>query len=266
MKNIKTFLFLISFCLLSNINYADNGTLKKGWSSFIANDRTQAISLFKQASKDAESKAEANLALSLISRDNGDNEEAFRYFMEFYKSSENPYPYTFALWTTRCINNDYGKKSKEQVAFLKLIADDPQANQCMRSLANSMLGYHAQKSNDFKSAKEYFNKVDVVPFAQAVGQFENVSGSGFNKDFGVLSHPNSDAVFKNKVGAEVKWLNVKNVRNDRWFDFAYNFNNSDAVCYAQSFVNSPMDQEVVLRAGASGAIKIWVNDKIVCSA
>ncbi|OFY85016.1 MAG: hypothetical protein A3F72_04520 [Bacteroidetes bacterium RIFCSPLOWO2_12_FULL_35_15] len=265
MKNLNTVFFLISFCFLSNVNYADNGALKKGWSAFITNDRTEAILQFKQAAKDAETKAEANLALSLISRDNGDNELAFNYFMEFYKSSENPYPYTFALWTTRCINNDYNKKSKNQVALLKLIAEDPKANQCMRSLANSMLGYHAQKSNDFKSSKEYFNKVDVVPFAQAVGQFENVSGSGFNKDFGVLAHPNSDAIFKNKVGADVKWLNVKNIRNDRWFDFAYNFNNSDAVCYAQSFVNSPSDQEVILRAGASGAIKIWVNDKIVCS-
>ena len=265
MQNIKYFFLLISFCFITKNNSANNDDLKKGWDAFIANNRTEAVAAFKQATKDAESRAEAYLALSLISRENGNNGEAFNNFLNFYKSSDNPYPYTFALWTTGCVNTDYAKKSKDQIAFLKQVADDPKANQCMRSLANSMLGYHSQKSNDFKAGKEYFNKIDVVQFTQAVGQFENVSGSGFNKDFGVLSHPNSDAVFKNKVGADVKWLNVKNIRNDRWFDFAYNFNSDDAVCYAQSFLNSPADQEVILRAGASGAIKIWLNDKLICS-
>ena len=265
MNHLKYLSLFICFSFFPKINSANNDDLKKGWAAFISNDRVAAEADFTLATKDADTKAEAWLALSMINRDNGHNDIAFNDFINFYNSSDNPYPYTFALWTTGCVNSDYGKKSKEQVAFLKQIASDQKANQCMRSLANSMLGYHAQKSNDFKTAKEYFDKIDIVPFAQAVGQFENVSGSGFNKDFGVLSHPNSDAVFKNKVGADVKWLKVKNIRNDRWFDFAYNFNSDDAVCYAQSFLNSPSDQEVILRAGASGAIKIWLNDKLVCS-
>jgi tetratricopeptide (TPR) repeat protein len=252
--------------LILNFAATANGDdLKKAWDAFAVNNRTEATNLFRQAAKDPATKAEASLALSLISRDNGDGDAAFRYFMDFYKASDNPYPYTFALWTTSCVNTNYNKKDKEQVEFLKMLAADPKANQCMKSLANSMLGYHYQKSNDFKSAKEYFGKIDIVQFNQAVGQFENVSGSGFNKDFGVLGNPTASAVFKNKVGADVKWLNVKYIRNDRWFDFAYNFNSDDAVCYAQSFVNSPADQDVILRAGASGSMKIWVNDKLVSS-
>ena len=265
MKNIKSILLLLVLSLFTKVNLASNADLKKAWEAFAANNRTEAVTLFKQAAQDPESKAEANLALSLISRDNGNSADALNYFMEFYKSSDNPYPYTFALWTTSCVNNNYDKKSKEQVTFLKMLATDPKANQCMQSLANSMLGYHYQKSNDFKSSKEYFGKIDIVQFCQAVGQFENVSGSGFNKDFLVLANPTGTAVFKNKVGADVKWFNVKYIRNDKWFDFAYNFNSEDAVCFAQSFVNSPVDQEIILRAGASGAIKIWLNDKLVSS-
>ena len=33
--------------------------------------------------------------------------------------------------------------------------------------------------------------------------------------------------------------------------------------YAQSFVTSPVEQEVYLRAGTSGSLKIWVNDALV---
>lgn len=263
--NIRSIILLIVLCFGMKVNGANADDLKKGWAAFAANNRNEATNLFMQAAKDPQSKAEANLALSIINRDNGNSTEAFRYFMEFYKTSEDPYPYAFALWTTGCVNGSYNKKSKEQVVFLKQIAEDIKANECMRALANSMLGYHFQKSNDIKSSREYFNKVDVVKFCQAVGQFENVSGSGFNKDFGVLGDASPSAVFKNKVGADVKWFNVKYIRNDRWFDFAYNFNSDDAVCYAQAFVNSPADQEVILRAGASGAVKIWLNDKLVSS-
>lgn len=263
MKKLKSVSLLLLFVLVAKINVASADDLKKAWDAFLANNRVEAVNLFKQAAKDPATKSEANLALSIICRDNGNSDEAFKYFMEFFKSSENPYPYTFGLWTTPCINGSYSKKSKEQLAFLKQVSIDPKANQFMQALANAMLGYHFQRSNDFKMANSYFNKINVVQFCQVVGQFENVSGSGFNKNFGVLENPTASAVFKNKVGADVKWFNLKHARNDKWLDFAFNFNSDDAVCYAQSFVNSPTDQEIILHYGASGAVKIWVNDLLV---
>lgn len=265
MKNIKSILFFLLFSISFQSILKANDNLKKGWDAFISNKRTEAIAFFKAATTDPLSKAEASLALSIISRGNGNTSDAFKYYWDFYKTSENPYPYTFALWTSISVNGGYNKKTKEQVAYLKAVANDPKANSSIQSMANSMLGYHFQRSNDFKNGKLYFDKINVVQFCQAVGQFENVSGSGFHKDFGVLENPSASAVFKNKVGADVKWFNVKNIRNDKWFDFSYCFNSDDAVCYAQAFVNSPIEQEVILRAGASGAIKIWLNDKNVCS-
>ena len=35
--------------------------------------------------------------------------------------------------------------------------------------------------------------------------------------------------------------------------------------YAQTFVNSPIAQEVYLRAGTSGSLKVWVNDALVAA-
>ncbi len=264
MKKLKSVLLLL-FIIVTKINYATADDLKKGWDVFLLNNRAEAVNLFKLAAKDPATKSEASLALSILARDNGNSEEAFKYFIDFYKAAENPYPYVFGLWTTSCINGSYSKKNKEQVAFLKQVSVDPRANQSMQALANAMLGYHFQKSNDYKSANLYFSKINVVQFSQVAGQFENVSGSGFNKNFGVLENPSASAVFKNKVGSDVKWFNLKYTRNDKWLDFAYNFDSDDAVCYAQSFLNSPLDQEVILRAGASGAVKIWVNDLLVSS-
>lgn len=267
MKKIKFIFFIVLQTFVIGVNGQTSTTnLEKAWDAFFANRRGEAVtSLFELAAMDAESKAEANLGLALLNRDNGNEAMAFHYFFEFYKASKDPFPYTFALWSSTCVNGDYNKKTKEQVTFLKTLAEDPRADECMRALANSMLGYHCQKSNDFQQSKQYFAKVVSVPFSQVTGQFENVSGSGFNKDFGVLANPGADALFKNKVGADVKWFNLKYPRNDKWLDFAFSFNSDDAVCYAQSFINSPVDQNVILRAGASGAIKIWLNDGLVAS-
>ena len=92
MKKLKSTLLLLAFVFIAKINVATPDDLKKGWEAFAKNNRTEAISLFKQALKDPACKAEASLALSIISRDNGNSEESFKYYMDFYKSSENPYP------------------------------------------------------------------------------------------------------------------------------------------------------------------------------
>ena len=59
-----------------------------------------------------------------------------------------------------------------------------------------------------------------------------------------------------------QWFKPPFERSDKWFDFTYYFQFSNSIMYAQTFVNSPIDQDVVLRSGCSGSIKIWVNDNL----
>lgn len=256
---------MIAVCLLlsTTIVNATNDDLAKAWDAFKKNDRDAALNGFKAAAADPATKEEGYLGLSLLYWEQSKSQEAFNNFMNFYKASANPYPYVYALWTTECLFSDYGKKSKEQLALLNTIIADPRANSTIKAMAQSMLGYHYESIGDFKKGLAEFDKLGTIANWQVVGTFENISASGFNKDFQVVQNPKSDAEFKNKVDAKVSWFDVKDVRNDKWFDFSYHFIYSNSIMYAQTFVMSAADQDVIMRTGVSGSLKVWLNDKLI---
>jgi hypothetical protein len=256
-------MLVIAFLFTTSVTKANKDDLAKAWESFKKNDRDAAINGFKACIADPSTKEEAYLGLCLSYWEQAKTPEAFENFMNFYKASSNPYPYVYALWTTDCLFSNYGKKSKEQLALLNTIIADPRANSTIKGMAQSMVGYHYESIGDFKKALVEFNKLGTINNWQVVGTFENISGSGFNKDFQVLQNPKSDAEFKNSVDAKVNWFEVKDVRNDKWFDFSYHFVYSNSIMYAQTFVMSDVDQDVILRSGVSGSLKIWLNDNLV---
>lgn len=265
MKKLLLMLVSAFSLILNQTSWANNDDLKKGWDAFKENDREKAINYFKTAAADADTKAEANLALAIVYRGMDKRQEGYKSFMEFYKSSPNPYPYMYALWTSNSLFDGYGKKTKEEITLLNAILADTKANSLIKAMAHSMLGYHYNSIGDFKKAADEFAKLGSINNWQVTGTFDNISANGFNKDFKVLDNPKADAKFENKVGATVSWFEVKDIRTDRWFDFSYHFNYGNSIMYAQTFVNSPSDQDVILKAGMSGSLKIWVNDFLVVS-
>jgi len=263
----KTLLLLLAFFTLLSTNtiLANKDDLKKGWDAFKENDREKAINYFRGAAIDADTKAEANLGLAMTYRGMGKPDEGFKCMMNFYKSSPNPYPYMYALWASAPLFDGYGKQTKEQIALLNSIIADSRANSLIKAMAHATLGYHYSAIGDFKKANAEYTHLGSINNWQVTGTFDNISASGYNKDFKVLENPKADAQFENKVGAKVSWFEVKDIRTDKWFDFNFHFLISNSIMYAQSFVNSPADQEVILKAGMSGSIKVWLNDYLVVS-
>ena len=256
-------LIVISQVTIINIAKAGDGNVAKGWDAFKNNRLDEAVGFFKSAIKNNEAKDEANLGLSLTYWMQSKDEEAFKNFMEFFKTSPNPYPYAYALWTSSCVFDGYGKKSKEQLQLINTIINDKKANGTIKAMAQSMLAYHYENIGDFKKANEEFDKLGTIDNWQIVGTFENISASGFNKDFKALTNPKPDYKFKLKTGAEINWINVKNDRNDKWFDFSYHMIYHNSIMYAQAFVMSDKDQDVILHAGVSGSLKLWLNDVLL---
>ena len=96
-----------------------------------------------------------------------------------------------------------------------------------------------------------------------VGDFDNVSESGFNKNYAPIFHPEPEAIFKNKMNADVKWFNLEKKVPGKWIDFLNNFYCKNTLVYAQTFCNSPTDQIVNIRIGTSGSLKLWINDQLL---
>ncbi|MER2998101.1 DUF3857 domain-containing protein [Pontibacter populi] len=257
-------LSLLFSLLAPSLAYSQNSaSLDSAWKSFYSNDRQQARELFTKATKDVSTKAEAFLGLSLLATIDKTNSEAFAEYTRFVAANPAHYPYTFALWSTPAVTAGGGKKSQAQLAYLQNLANDTRANGTLRAMAQSITGSHYEAINNQKQAEASYSQIGAITDWQIVGEFENISASGFNKAYGPIKQGGSDAVFTNKAGAKVKWFNLPAFRSDRWIDFTYHFYTHNSVIYAQTFVNSPAEQEVELRMGVSGSLKAWVNDKLV---
>jgi predicted Zn-dependent protease len=262
MRKILSLLFILSF--IGNV-WAVNQNYQTGWKQFSDNDRKGARKSFEAALSDPAAKADALLSLCLVDWAENKQEEAYKHFMEFYKASENPQPYLYALYSHEFLFEGRVVLGEEQIKFIKAALEDPKVNGTLKAMMHIKLGSHFRLINQNKKGKQEFDKMGAINSWQVLGTFDNTSGSGFNKDWGAVQKAKLSDVFKNEVDADVTWYTPSAVKHDNWFYFDYYFDYRNAIMYAQSFVTSPADQEVYLRAGNSGSLKIWVNDALVSS-
>ena len=223
------------------------------------------MAMLRTLQKDPKELAQASLALSVIEASNNALLAAFADFKLFFDNYPNPYPYVYPLYHSGIFSLEECANNRDVAFFLQQILSDPKANCTEQSCAVNLLGKKLEDHGDFGLAKQMYAKLCDVKNWSAVGVFENFSGSGFNKDFGVLEHPEADHDFKNNINADVHWFDIPQPRLDRWWDLTGSFSISDAIIYTQTFINSEDDKEVLLMLGVSGSLKAWVNDYQVAS-
>jgi predicted Zn-dependent protease len=256
-------LLLLQFVCLSSVCGANQDAYQKGWDAFTGNNRTEARNYFNQAIVDGKSKEDALLSLCLLDWNESKLDAAFDDFCKFYEISSNPYPYLYTLSGFPFLFEPGNVLPPKKLAFLEKIVTNPNMNGTLKAMLYDQLGLYYEKINNMKKAKECYNKMGVITHWQVLGTFDNTSGSGFSKDWGAVTKAKVSDVFKNKVDAEIKWYTPSFNKANNWFYFDYYFYMNSAIMYAQSFVTSPTDQEVYLRTGTSGSLKVWVNDALV---
>jgi len=257
-------IIFIAICI-SLVSILKSNELDEGYNTFIKNDLKQSREHFKAAIQVDSLKAEAYLMLSILATIDQDNEAAFNYFLEFYKYSSNPDPYVMALWNSECALSYKKVKSKTQLKWLDELLKQQALNSTIRAYANETLGRHYEAVNDLKKSKMYLTNIGSIMDWQIVGDFENISASGFDKNYQPVYHAEPGYIFKNKIGADVKWFNLYKQVPGNWIDFTNNFYCQNTLVFAQTFCNSPSDQLVYLRIGTSGSLKTWINDQLVFS-
>jgi tetratricopeptide (TPR) repeat protein len=248
------------FLFVTNV-FADE--LSDGYKSFINNDIKKAYQQFTAASQTPETKPEACLMLSLMSTIDKDQATAFNYFMEFYKNSPNPDPYLLALLHHPIFLGNGSLKSKEQMNWIQKVCERTGINSTLRANLIEDQSKYYETLSDLKKSRDLLAKIGAVSEWQIVGDFENISASGFDKDYGPVNHPEPEAIFKNKINTEVKWFDLYKQVPGKWIDFTNNFNCTNTLVFAQTFCNSSDDQLVHLCIGTSGSLKLWVNDQLL---
>ena len=257
LKKITTTALIL--CLVVPV-FAARDNYNRAWKEFNENNRAKAREYFESAvQSDPESKSEALLSLALLDWSESKDKDAFKRFQEFYQSTDNPYPYFYAVYSMPFMSPTQ-LLSPAEIGFFEKIVTDPKMPGTLKAMLYQKIGDHYMKCNDFQKSKKAFEQMGAISQWQVLGSFENISGSGFDKNWGAVEKATSDGKFKNKVEAEVSWYIPLANKPDNWFYFDYYFPLDNIIVYAQSFVQSADDREVFLRVGTSGSLKIWVND------
>jgi len=264
MKHYTT-LFLLAMLLAGFTNSFAQSHYEKGWEYFNDNKLDDARDEFFDATKNSSTKKEAYLSLALLNSVDKEKLESFEAFKQFFLLVDDPNPYLYTLWYDPAVMKGRGKKGKERMTFLEDLLKSGKLNSTMMAKANATMGYHFESIGNFKKADEYFSKVGAIMDWQLAANFENISGSGFNKDYAPIEHPENDYEFTNRNGAPVKWFDMIRYRPGRWIHPGYHSYTDNSIVYAQTFVQSLSEQEVQIRLGVSGSVKFWMNDKLMFS-
>lgn len=257
-------LLTAALLLLNLAVYAQEKTYQDAWNALNKNKRYDAERLLNEAMKNPATFKDAYVSFIYLKSYNGKDGEITDFAKTFYASSDNPSPYVYALWFNEAVMGNTGKKHHEhQVKMIDLLLADQKANGTIVASANYQKGMHNLFSNEFDKTQRYFDAVGNIKNWQYAGPFENLSGSGFYKNYGPLDHPEPGATFTSLTNASVTWITPPNEIRDGWNPVCFQFNRQTAVVYAQSFVNSPVDQDVYCNAGVSGSIKVWINDELL---
>lgn len=260
MKKLLILTF-ISFWL--NGFYAQN-TLEKAWNLFNGNKLNEAITQFESAKTQENLKEEALIGLTLTYEELLKPNLAKESFLQFIEVSKNPYPYIYSMWYSdgMALGTDYDRQT---IAFYLNILRDEKADGMMKAMINERIGGYYRGQGEMVNGRNYADAIGSIKTWQTLGSFENISASGFNKDFGAVAHPEASHNFKNKRNVDVKWFDIKEVKNSRWIDLTYHHYTDNSIIYSQTFCNSPSEQQVQLRIGTSGSVKVWLNDNLVIS-
>jgi len=252
------------FCLFfSTVVYFNGsaGDYEDAWKALAQNDRKVARELLSKSMNDPRTAVDAYITSLFLQTFDGKDHDISDFLPALYNKVKDPNPYIYALWFNGAVLGSYGKKSGHQLQLLERLLTDPALNGSIRAAAHYFKAMHYEQGNDFTSAQKEWAKIGAVkPAWQLVGPFDNISGSGYYKNFGPLEHPEPDASFTSFNNAAIKWYTPSSMCNEGYEFLMPYFRRNTAVVYAQTFVWSPDDRQLLINVGASGSIKVWIND------
>lgn len=261
----KAHLLLAVSLMLTISSLSQQTHYEKGWESFVLNDLGAAREHFLKATGETPDKADAWLMLSVLSSIYLNDAEALEYFIKFAEVQDDISPYILGHFYSRVAGFGYQKHSPRMVEFLNSLLASRRLDLKSEGHVLEILGGHYFKSNNRKKAAEYFSQIASVTQWQVAGMFNNVSESGFDKDHEPITNPEASAKFLSDNHASIGWFNLKHNTSGKWVDLTKNFSSATGIAFAQTFCESPAEQEVVMRVGTSGSLKLWVNDKLLFS-
>ncbi len=234
---------------------------QKGWEYLIRNAPFRAKEIFSAntGSKKTSVAGEAYRGLSEVAKFLGSEEEKTRMLfasIDIEKKSAAAFASMSNLF--QFCHYYFGHRVTEGYKILTDLSSPPSGP--VSGSARMDLTQRLLLDEQFEKAGEITASLGIIREWGMIGPWENISGSGYSKDFPPEKGIDLEAVYTGKDRARIRWLAFNNIEPDGWLYVNKNYPHLNAIAYYVTTVKSEADQDVRLNFGASGCFKIFVND------
>ena len=262
---MKKLFSLLLFVATVSVATAQEG-MDKFWNFFDENKYEEAISQLEQIADKNQTNEDVWALLTLLYSNEGESEKSFEAMQKLYGFTSHKNEYLRVFWNSTAVSVFPKSQADERIEFLESLIASPEIDGSLKANANGRIANYYYGIGDFDEYWSYLNQIGNINKWSVVGVFENISASGFNKEYPeIIENPTSSASFINKHDAPVHWFESNLFQVGEWNRTVYHFNTDNSIVFAQTFIESPSDQNCELRLGTSGSAKVWLNDKLVMS-
>ncbi|MDC1068569.1 transglutaminase domain-containing protein [Candidatus Kapabacteria bacterium] len=252
---MKLMIALIIFCLnITSATIIDDALIK--------GDRESIYEVLLNESKNGNVEADA-LLISMYGK--------YYYKIDLEKhlqnilNNENASSYFISIHDKLYISTFGDSANDEVIDLLENALEEQKLNASANGIISDLLKRYYNSTRQYKKQSDIIESICVIKNWSAVGEFENISGSGFDNNFGPLENPKVGTKFKSKTNFMVDWFELPTKQNKLWTFMNYYLSHESSIIFAQSYIKSEFQQELVLRLGTSGSVKAYLNDQLVFS-
>lgn len=249
---------LSAIFLLITVGSAGQETNENIWLEILQNNRSNALQQIK--SREINSIQDL-ITLELVKNENG-KFKTDDDFLEKVVAFEDFEYYMYAFWNSHFFFDEYtksgfNKKNTQNIKFFDTInISESTTKEALKYLKAIV----ARKNNDWETYFELNDEIPTIKNWQYCGAFENLNSGGLDTAFPPESLPESKDGFDANSNGTVNWYSNEYRKRESYQFLEDHGVYGSTVNYAQTFLESPMEQRIFLRLGASDEVKVWLND------
>jgi hypothetical protein len=258
-KQILCFIVAVVFPFLGHSQ--DQKKVDETWKLLLTNKRKEARDSFeKHLRKDIDKSIEVFLLDAYIEMESGKiifDTEFIENFVKYEESNNYLFPmFNQPFMLGNLSSNGYDDYTYQKIDILynqEHLKTDP----VVAYFKNEM--DRRRRITDNKA--QTLEVLNPIRQWQLCGVFENLNDSGLDMEYEPETYPKNDKLFDAASNGKVGWYNPPLKQDFAGVHFYYNEQEyGHGIMYAQTFIESETEQEVMLSFGSSSSLKIFLND------
>ncbi len=253
---------LLTVCFQTpQANAAPDTLVDAAWRAWQKPDYAQAERYFRTAVSADPSNERALLGLGLLENMQEKYSDCWDALRAVSPASPGKYAYLFSFWQTLRFRLKDQYKENGLLEYMKSLSDAADERGVLSAQVREALEEYYRERGDLNDANQWHDRIGAISDWMLTGPFENVSASGYDKNYAPEAEYNPSATYEGKGDVPASWFPIVSPVSNTWVDFTRHFPFRESIFYANTFVYVPAASDIHLRIGTSGSLRAFLNDE-----